>query len=159
MCICIRKAEISDAQDIQLLFFELMGLHASNMPKIFTHETTVDIEEIVKDISEYEYFYVVTLDSKVIGYMKGTYKKIEKSLFVKERDMIMLTDLIIKEGYRDQGIGKEMLSFIEAEAKKRNIDSVELPVYSFNRRARTFYENNGYVSYVERRVKEVSKNN
>ena len=153
----IRKVVADDAKEIQPLYLELMNRHAINLPNMFTSETTVDIEEIKKDICEFEYFYVVTFDSKVIGYMKGRYKNIEESLFVKERDMILLTDLIIKEEYRNQGIGKKMLEFIEGEAWKRNISSIEIPVYSFNKQAKDFYKKNGYMAYVEREVKEVSK--
>ena len=153
----IRKAEADDAKEIQPLYLELMNLHAANLPNIFTSETTVDIEEIKNDICEFEYFYVVTIDSKVIGYMKGRYKNIEESHFVKTRDMILLTDLIIKEEYRNHGVGKKMLNFIEEEAKIKNISCIEIPVYSFNEQAKSFYTKNGYNAYVEREFKEVSK--
>jgi len=153
----IRKAEADDAKEIQPLYLELMNLHAAKLPNIFKSETKVDLEEIKSDIREFDYFYVVTIDKKVIAYMKGRYKNIGESIFVKERDMIMLTDLIIKEEYRNHGIGKKMLDFIEEEAKIKNISSIEIPVYSFNKQAKGFYNKNGYNSYLEREFKVVTK--
>ena len=152
----IRKAEADDAKEIEPLYLELMNLHALKLPNIFASEIKVDLDEIKNDIGEFDYFYVVTIDKKVIGYMKGRYKNIEESLFVKERDMIMLTDLIIKEEYRNRGIGKKMLDFIEEEAKIKNISSIEIPVYSFNEQAKGFYNKNGYNSYLERELKIVT---
>jgi GNAT superfamily N-acetyltransferase len=153
----IRKAKADDAKEIEPLYLELMNLHAAKLPNIFMSETKVDLDEIESDIYEFDYFYVVTCDNKVIGYMKGRYKNIEESLFVKERNMIMLTDLIIKEEYRNHGIGKRMLDFIEEEAKIKNISSIEIPVYNFNEQAKSFYIKNGYNSYLKRELKVVDK--
>ncbi len=153
----IRKADADDAKDIEPLYLELMNLHAANLPNIFMSETKVDLEEIRNDICGFDYFYVVTSNNKVIGYMKGRYKNIEESLFVKERNMIMLTDLIIKEEYRNHGIGKKMLDFIEEEARLKNISSIEIPLYSFNDKAKGFYSKNGYNPYVERELKVITK--
>jgi ribosomal protein S18 acetylase RimI-like enzyme len=69
--------------------------------------------------------------------------------------MISLIDIIIEKEYRNMGIGKMMLSFLEEKAKEHGISSIEVPVYAFNKRASEFYENNGYHKYVERKVKEI----
>jgi ribosomal protein S18 acetylase RimI-like enzyme len=151
----IREATISDSSQIKPLFIELQNIHGLNLPNMFNQISDTNLESIESEICNYSYFYVAINNDKIIGYMKGAFKKIEQSEMLPMRSMISLIDIIIEKKYRNMGIGKMMLSFLEEKAKEHGISSIEIPVYAFNKRASEFYENNGYHKYVERKVKEI----
>lgn len=153
--IVIRKAVISDSKEIKPLFIELQNIHATSLPKMFHKIDEIELKAVEFEINSYPYFYVATFEDKIIGYMKGSFKKLENSNILLERKMISLIDLIIDKKYRNQGIGKKMLSFLEEKAKEQGLMSIEIPVYAFNEDAGRFYEENGYHKYVERKVKNI----
>lgn len=50
----------------------------------------------------------------------------------------------VEEDYRNQGIGKEFLSWIESYAKSKNCNTIELNTYVQNYPSHKFYYNEGY---------------
>ncbi len=57
-------------------------------------------------------------------------------------DTFYIKLLWVDESYRQQGIGKKLLSVIDEEASKQNIRKIFVNTYAFQ--AREFYEKSGY---------------
>lgn len=53
----------------------------------------------------------------------------------------------IDDNQRGKGIGKKMFNWIEAQAKEKGIESIELNTYTTNRKSHKFYYNLGYEIY------------
>jgi len=59
------------------------------------------------------------------------------------RGTAQINELIVKEGYRDQGIGKELLEYGIRRAQEKGMDEIEIGVEEENKRAIQFYKKNG----------------
>ena len=59
------------------------------------------------------------------------------------RGTAQINELIVKEGYRDKGIGKELLEYGIRRAKEKGMDEIEIGVEKGNTRAIQFYKKNG----------------
>ena len=70
---------------------------------------------------------------------------------------IHITQLVVNEKYRSQGIGKRLLEFMEKQCLVRGCGGMELNVSANNRGARQFYLNNDFVCeslFLAKRVKK-----
>jgi ribosomal protein S18 acetylase RimI-like enzyme len=52
--------------------------------------------------------------------------------------------IAIKEGFREVGIGQEMMKEIETHAERMGVEKIFLEVFDINDRARYVYEKRGY---------------
>lgn len=57
-----------------------------------------------------------------------------------------IDELYIKEAYRNKGIGKATMDFVESEAKELNVNAIHLEVESHNEQAKKLYVGKGYKS-------------
>ena len=95
------------------------------------------------------------LDRKLDGailrqyHLRGKLAVISRGLplvFIKEaaRDEYFLNNLAVRQGKRNQGIGREILLHFESKAKQAEYKKVSLIVHAENKGARRFYNQNGY---------------
>jgi len=153
MDIQVRNAKSSDLPIIQRLFLELYTMHYNGSPNLFKSPTEDDSAVEGADTSN---IIVATIESKVIGYLKYTEKTIDEDSLLHFRKMLIAQDLIVDRSYRGLGIGKKILEYLEKLGKTSGFDSIEIPVFSFNSDALTFYQSQGYVDYVRRYRKAIS---
>jgi len=151
--VVIRKATFDDIEQIKPLFIELQNIHSDNYPDIFKHIDTISHDYLIEEIKTYSYYYVAIINDLIIGYLKGINRVVNETYIIKKRNMLTLVDLIILKEYRKKGIAHKMLEYIEDLAIANGIESIEIPVYEFNKEAISFYNKNGYKKYVEREVK------
>lgn len=64
--------------------------------------------------------------------------------FGNARRYYYVEEFAVDANYRKQGIGKELFEFMLADAKKRNINKIELNVWKFNDSAIEFYQAAGF---------------
>ena len=55
-----------------------------------------------------------------------------------------LRELVVKSGYRSQGLGQQILDRFEAECRRRGCHKLFLDVAAINVRAQAFYKRNGW---------------
>jgi GNAT superfamily N-acetyltransferase len=60
-------------------------------------------------------------------------------------DFIDIDHFVVREGIRAEGIGKQMLAWIEAEAARLGCDQTGLDCYVTHDRAHRFYFREGYI--------------
>jgi GNAT superfamily N-acetyltransferase len=63
------------------------------------------------------------------------------------RPLLNVHDLIIKDGFRGQGIGTQLLNRVEKEAKKLHCCKVTIEVLEKNERAKQVYHKFGFEGY------------
>ena len=66
--------------------------------------------------------------------------------FIKEttRDEFFVSNLVVKDNYRNKGIGEKMLQYAEEMAREAGLSKVSLIVDLENQKARRFYDRHGY---------------
>ncbi len=55
-------------------------------------------------------------------------------------------EIVVRVGYRGQGIGRQLMARVEAWFMAQGITSIELGVYEFNAEAIEFYQSLGYAT-------------
>lgn len=86
--------------------------------------------------------YLVKYQENNIGYIVLSFGF---SFEYKGRDAF-IDEFFIKSAYRNQGIGKLTMDFIESESRRLNINAVHLEVEPHNSNANRLYLNKGYQS-------------
>lgn len=86
--------------------------------------------------------YMISNEQEIIGYIVLTFGF---SFEYKGRDAF-IDEFYIKESYRNQGIGKLTMDFVESEARKFNVKALHLEVEPHNLNANKLYLKKGYQS-------------
>lgn len=87
--------------------------------------------------------WLILLDGQTIGYLAATYGF---SLEFYGRG-IVIDELLVAEGYRSQGIGRQAIEFVEDFARSQGLHSLTLDVDIANIRGQRFYQARGFQYY------------
>ncbi len=91
-------------------------------------------EDVQKRIKTEDWDVLVSRDDKVTGFLQLGYSEETAEIF----------GLYIREGYRNQGIGTELLEEAEAEAIDEGCDRIQAPVFAENTGGKEFFGDQGY---------------
>lgn len=146
MEIKIRDANEADIIDIIELRRQLDDFHAELRPEQFVSADLYN-EQTVKAFFEAEKSRVVVgvipQTDEIIAYaILNTERTAARTIF-RQRTMIYINDLCVREELRRKGIGRQLFQFILDYAKKMNVDAVELDVFASNQEAVRLYESIG----------------
>lgn len=138
--IIIRLAVIADAPDLQRLLLQ-MGSHYQR--------TLLDIENRILsfELLARNYLFVAELEGKIVGVIAfGYYEQ-----FRLQGCCCHIDTLIVDSTCRGLGIGKKLIEFAEADAKKMGATEIELTTANFRRAHGThdFYHSLGYEDHVK----------
>ena len=143
----IKKLDESYYNELYALEQEIFSYHQKMRPDLF--------KEIPfsKDI----YYHLISHDHYFIyGYF--TEEQLVGVIYVNRRENIYyVDDIVVKDSYRNQGIGSELFRYIEKQALANNIVRIELDVWSFNEKAIQFFQKNGFTPKTLRYEKIVKK--
>ncbi|GMG97011.1 GNAT family N-acetyltransferase [Tepidimicrobium xylanilyticum] len=128
----VRQIKITDYYDIYLLNQELGYFYPMEKVK----ERIEYITQNTKDI-----ILVAQQDNEVIGYIHGSPYELLYS-----DSLINILGFVVKEKYRNIGVGNMLINNLECWAKENGYSGVRL-VSGFDRlNAHRFYEKHGYVN-------------
>lgn len=144
----VRGAQQTDLRDLRRQHRELYGYHHANFPSIFKKVPEEGDDGSVEFVLERS--LVCCHDEAVVGFLHYGFQEIKESDNLNRRSLLVVYDLIVAEEYRQKGVGSLLLEEAEDVAKKEGCDSIEVPVFSFNTGALSFYERRGYGEYVRR---------
>jgi ribosomal protein S18 acetylase RimI-like enzyme len=125
MIITFREATEADYQAI-------IALHKSQDWGLDTPRTLRNFQD------QGNMIVVAEVEKKVIGKMDLMQKKRE------EKEFLYVERLIIKEEYRNKGIGKKFLEYAAQECKKRNLKYLDVAVRDENEIAKRLYHSSGF---------------
>lgn len=83
--------------------------------------------------------FVAEEDGKIVGFIGGNIEK--KSEFYRNRKIGAIYDLIVEKGYRNRGIGTELIKFFVLWLKAKKIKVIEIDVSPKNITAIKVYKN------------------
>ncbi|MCX8074542.1 MAG: GNAT family N-acetyltransferase [Clostridia bacterium] len=143
----LRKAEIDDILDIQKLSQELFEYEYHELDnKIINMEWSLskDGEDNFKNLIEDHFVYVAEYNDNIVGYVCGKILKKQSWLNVQFSELI---NLYVKKDYRNNDIGKKLVSEFKNFCKENDIHHIKLCTLSSNINAIEFYKLNGFKSY------------
>jgi RimJ/RimL family protein N-acetyltransferase len=139
--VILRTLKWEDLDDVIALINSLVeeGADIARMQKVTRDE---EADWLGKKLANLENDAVFLLGAEVDGKLIANSKfrmNTGRSSHVSE------IGIIIRKGYRDKGIGTEMLNILLSEAKKRGLKLVFLRVFATNERAFHVYKKVGFV--------------
>lgn len=140
----IRKAKLTDFDEILKIFIEVQYLHAKNEPNIFKFADPIDLNSFKVLLNKENCFMLVFEDNRIIkGFINGTIVNIESNLTL-PRKLLHIETIAVKKEFQNQKIGHQLISKIKEVAKKTQCDCINLNVWCFNKNARIFYKHLGF---------------
>lgn len=143
----IREARIDDAQDIYNLYLEVMN-YGYPVNKI------KDMLRIVS-VDHCNYVFVAVDHCQVIGVIETLIK-----YSIHKNPYLIINTLAVHSEYQGQGIGSQLLSYVEIFAKDKNLSSITLGSQFKRVDAHRFYQNHGYKIIKEHKIfeKKIGRN-
>ncbi|MGL4538392.1 MAG: GNAT family N-acetyltransferase [Cetobacterium sp.] len=143
----IRKACIEDYTSLCSVYDELDSLHLQNHPELFkkpliSSRDESDIKNIIEDPNRE--LFVAEYNSEIIGFTECFIATSIVHPVIKERKWIQLDNIAVKSKYQNKKVGNLLLKKVKEWAKEKNINRIELTVYSFNANTISFYGKNGF---------------
>ena len=142
----IRKAEISDLENIMLMYTSCVaGMIENGIDQ--WDESYPNTEVIMQDLIAQTYF-VVTKNELIIAGINIDQNQDDTYLVLdwkdKENQFLVVHRLAVKEEYWNKKIGKDLMLFTEKLVLEKRLNSVRLDTYSGNPKAMEFYRRLGY---------------
>jgi GNAT superfamily N-acetyltransferase len=147
----VRLAEPRDAEGIVALMQEVQAVHVAGRPDLFKPGGTENASQTRERMqAPGNFMWVATLDTDVVGYAFARMSLEPENTWRFAARTLVLDQMGVREGLRGRGIGRALWDTVLDVAKTERADRVVLNVWSFNPKARAFYDRVGFKSFHER---------
>lgn len=147
MELIIREATPFDAENLCQLFDEADKLHRDHLSERFQAPKgpARDKAFILGLLADQTVaVFVVERDGKLLGLVQAAVKDTPPLFIFVPRCYVVIDTLVVKEGFRQQGIGQKLMDKVHQWALSKGAAEVELNVYEVNQGAIAFYRHLGY---------------
>ena len=142
--IIIRMAKEEDFKQLHKLIMQVHKIHVEERSDMYKNVDPLNFEEFKNELLDTNNIYLVAeIDKKVVGLCFSQIKKISNNKIMKDREILNISDICVDKDERRKGIGKKLYSQVLQIGKEKNMDSIELMVWRFNKNAIKFYEKIG----------------
>jgi len=142
----IRKAEISDLENIMLMYKSCVAGMVEN--GIDQWDETYPNDEIISEDLNVGTYYVAEMNETIIGGINIDKNQDDTYLSLDWKDksdsFLVVHRLGVKEEFWNKKIGKDLMLFTEKLVIERGLKSIRLDTYSGNPKAMEFYRRLGY---------------
>jgi ribosomal protein S18 acetylase RimI-like enzyme len=142
-----RYATALDILSLIELFGEIDEYHRIQLPHLFqSHDGPAREQEYLQGIlnDENAAIFVIEHGAELIGFIHVYVKSTPDIAIVVPRRYAVIETLMVKNGFKRQGLGKLLVKAAEDWSKGKGASSVNLSVYDFNQSAIDFYKKVGY---------------
>jgi diamine N-acetyltransferase len=152
----IRRATIDDAEVIATLCAPVQQIHVDARPDFFRSWSSGAVSaEIVNHFVDIlynpdHYVFIAALEGDPVGYIYAQIISRPENPFTHELNYIMVDQMSVSPEHRSQGYGELLMKRVFDLAREKRISRVMLIVWSFNERAREFYQRLGFATSMER---------
>jgi GNAT superfamily N-acetyltransferase len=143
----VRPALPDDIDGIHAVYSIVEKLHREVHPEIFKEaDNPDDIKEylLASILSGDSIVFVAESDQEIIGIVIAQIRQTQNVSVLVQRTYLNISDLVVIESFRKQGVGKALMEQVYLWASERGIKHIELTVWAFNLSAKNFYQQLGY---------------
>ena len=142
----VRFAEEKDLDIINELRKQVNDIHVEGRPDVFKAGFGTEIRDFAKVIMNGENSDTIVAERNgvICGMVCVDYVNKPETPYSKARSFYHVQEIAVDVNYRRQGVAKELLEFMIADAKKRKLGKIELDVWEFNDSAIEFYQAVGF---------------
>jgi GNAT superfamily N-acetyltransferase len=149
----IRPANKNDADGISRLNGDVQKLHADALPRLFKPPSPEVfppsvIQEWLDDPNTY--VFIAELDNQPVGYIYAEIWDQPENSWRYARRTVYIHHITVMPEYQTKGYGAQLMGAVKDLAREKSIPTIALDVWSFNKKARTFFTNQGFTNYNER---------
>lgn len=153
----IRKAALKDLDDLIELSYRFLSYEADNHeksydPKYAYTENSADYIK-TKIESEDSLFLVAEEDDKLVGFLAGAIHKRPKAR--KTVKPASLDEIYVEEAYRNQGVGKKLITEFQEWARKGGANKLKVGTFHKNERALHIYKELGFTDHIIKLEKDI----
>lgn len=134
----IRKLTSKDYEQAEALFHKLHNIHVAALPDMFKERDLIyrkrDFKKLIKSKDK------ILLCAEEKGRIIAVSNTKLCTSGMTEMKMAFMDAIYVEEGYRKNGVGKQLFSETERLAKEWGAKRLDLSVWSFNKTALGFYE-------------------
>lgn len=142
----IRLADAADSERIGELWAEMVAYHAGLDAQTFRPaESGAELyaRGILSRLNDTDArVLVVEIKGEVVGFVNGVIANITTEMFMPQR-CGLLSDIYLKEGYRRQGFGRQLVERMTLWFRLQGVRSFEWHVSARNREALAFWKSIG----------------
>ena len=151
----IKITETNDAELLTRLNEPLHNQHVELFPEEFKPWSFEGFLPAMKDLLKRDgAFACVAFDGDVaVGYALGWPVIREETVFQYSRRTFYIDHVSVQPQYRNSGLGKALLQFLEDRAKALDFDRLELHNWSGNDLAKSAFEKLGFTTFNAKREK------
>lgn len=115
----------------------------------------IDLDEVSKNSGK---CYIVVEDNRAIGLIMGCIFSYDEKDYLDYKcpKRGEITELVVSQKARSQGIGKALMEQMEKYFKSLECEYVLLDVFAYNTNAIKFYEREGYHSRMYKEIKKIT---
>jgi len=149
----IRRARPEDAVAISDLNRTVQTLHARAYPHLFKPPApgTFTPDEVLAMMAQSgNVFFIAIVDDRPAGYVYAQIAHRPESAIRRPMELIYVHHFSVDEAFQGQGVGSALMTAIRDLAQAESISHLEVDVWSFNDRALTFFEHQGFSVYNQR---------
>lgn len=142
----VRFAEEKDLDRVNELRKQVNDIHVEGRPDVFKAGFGSEMRDFAKVIISRENSNIIVAERSgvICGMASVDYVNKLETPFGNARRFYHVQEIAVDVKYRRQGVAKELLEFMIADAKKRNLGKIELDVWEFNASAIEFYQAVGF---------------
>lgn len=142
----VRFAEKKDLDRVNELRKQVNDIHVEGRPDVFKAGFGSEMRDFAKVIISGENSNIIVAERSgvICGMASVDYVNKLETPFGNARRFYHVQEIAVDVKYRRQGVAKELLEFMIADAKKRNLGKIELDVWEFNDSAIEFYQAAGF---------------
>ena len=139
-------AEEKDLDIINELRKQVNDIHVEGRPDVFKAGFGNEIRDFAKVIINGENSNIIVAERNgvICGMACVDYVNKPETPYSKARNFYHVQEIAVDVNHRRQGVAKDLLEFMIADAKKRNLGKIELDVWEFNDSAIEFYQAVGF---------------
>jgi ribosomal protein S18 acetylase RimI-like enzyme len=149
-----RKAKLDDRDQLDALFREELEYHKRLLPDVFKIPDKLIDESWLKSTLDNDNSSLVVAEhtGTIVGAILYNIKVNPADSIYNERIFGYIEELIVKESFREKGIGKKLLDFAISDLKNRDVNEIELNVWENNKLGQEFFKKYGFKT-IQRRMK------
>lgn len=142
----VRFAEEKDLDRVNELRKQVNDIHVEGRPDVFKAGFGSETRDFAKVIISGENSNIIVAERSgvICGMASVDYVNKLETPFGNARRFYHVQEIAVDVKYRRQGVAKELLEFMIADAKKRNLGKIELDVWEFNDSAIEFCQAAGF---------------
>lgn len=107
----IRKAEISDFQDIHKLIIQVHKLHVNERNDIYNDVDPMDFEEFKDELLDDNNIYIIAeVENRIVGICFSKIKEISNNKIMKNRKILHIENICVDKNYQKKEL---VISYIK----------------------------------------------